>query len=129
FARVSVSLFSFTLRRPPRPTLFPYTTLFRSVLALVGQPRHLLAAGEVRVVAYTARMAERERPPAGEAARIRRVLWRPRRGQLAGGGPGGGQIAIWQPPCGRGHCPGVAAAPPRAKKTGGHHKSRPAAPG
>src|SRR5262249_61676979 len=116
FARVSVSLFSFTLRRPPRPTLFPYTTLFRSVLALVGQPRHLLAAGEVRVVAYTARMAERERPPAGEAARIRRVLWRPRRGQLADAVREGGQIAIGQPLGGRDHGRVVAAALPEQKE-------------
>src|SRR5205809_5119045 len=27
------------LRRPPRPTLFPYTTLFRSPLALGGRAR------------------------------------------------------------------------------------------
>src|SRR3712207_7192990 len=33
------------IRRPPRSTLFPYTTLFRSVLG--GEPLHLL--GRVRV--------------------------------------------------------------------------------
>src|SRR2546429_7289174 len=27
------------IRRPPRSTLFPYTTLFRSVLHLIPQPR------------------------------------------------------------------------------------------
>src|SRR5207253_9093889 len=27
----ALSLFSFTIRRPPRSTLFPYTTLFRSI--------------------------------------------------------------------------------------------------
>src|SRR2546430_11933389 len=26
------------IRRPPRSTLFPYTTLFRSLLALLGEP-------------------------------------------------------------------------------------------
>src|SRR5439155_24807424 len=31
---------SFTIRRPPTPTLFPYTTLFRSV-ARRALPRHL----------------------------------------------------------------------------------------
>src|SRR5437773_6886477 len=29
-----LSIFFLILRRPPRPTLFPYTTLFRSVLGL-----------------------------------------------------------------------------------------------
>src|SRR2546426_7494573 len=28
------------IRRPPRSTLFPYTTLFRSVLDQVGNPTH-----------------------------------------------------------------------------------------
>src|SRR5947207_10738593 len=37
-----VSFFFLMLRRPPRSTLFPYTTLFRSQLGL-GRPReHLL---------------------------------------------------------------------------------------
>src|SRR3712207_8400738 len=34
------------IRRPPRSTLFPYTTLFRSVLQLAG-PRALPRAGAV----------------------------------------------------------------------------------
>src|SRR3712207_6986896 len=33
------------IRRPPRSTLFPYTTLFRSVADLAGD-LHLVAAGE-----------------------------------------------------------------------------------
>src|SRR5436309_6001089 len=54
---ISRSLFFFFLmiRRPPRSTLFPYTTLFRSVLDLVREParhlaprRHLLRANEGR---------------------------------------------------------------------------------
>src|SRR5438270_9632034 len=28
------------IRRPPRSTLFPYTTLFRSLCAPLGDPRH-----------------------------------------------------------------------------------------
>src|SRR5205085_12572394 len=52
------SVFSLIIRRPPRSTLFPYTTLFRSVEeVLVGDPaavrrpgRLLRAAGRVRVV-------------------------------------------------------------------------------
>src|SRR3712207_8823021 len=35
------------IRRPPRSTLFPYTTLFRSAEALAGVEEHL-APGEVR---------------------------------------------------------------------------------
>src|SRR5256885_15216620 len=34
------------IRRPPRSTLFPYTTLFRSVVPLFGQPVHKSAADE-----------------------------------------------------------------------------------
>src|SRR2546429_1143687 len=37
------------IRRPPRSTLFPYTTLFRSVLALLDQQRRARGVGEVRV--------------------------------------------------------------------------------
>src|SRR3989449_6842088 len=38
------------IRRPPRSTLFPYTTLFRSLLLLwVWSPRDLPAAGTFRV--------------------------------------------------------------------------------
>src|SRR5258708_12416728 len=33
------------IRRPPRSTLFPYTTLFRSVQAIAGPYRGLLAPG------------------------------------------------------------------------------------
>src|SRR5256885_13733192 len=32
------------IRRPPRSTLFPYTTLFRSVVGLGGEPREVVAA-------------------------------------------------------------------------------------
>src|SRR2546422_1627642 len=49
FASIQRFFFFFFLmiRRPPRSTLFPYTTLFRSVLAQlprVGQPRQRLPA-------------------------------------------------------------------------------------
>src|SRR5207302_8680926 len=37
----------FLIRRPPRSTLFPYTTLFRSV---VGEERDLQAPGDHRIV-------------------------------------------------------------------------------
>src|SRR2546422_4318455 len=38
------------IRRPPRSTLFPYTTLFRSPHALIGPARRLLAAPRPPVV-------------------------------------------------------------------------------
>src|SRR5690348_18406263 len=36
---VNLQYFSFMIRRPPRSTLFPYTTLFRSGLAGEHEPR------------------------------------------------------------------------------------------
>src|SRR5437868_10090567 len=42
------------LRRPPRSTLFPYTTLFRSTAALAGQPP---AARAQQVQGVPARLA------------------------------------------------------------------------
>src|SRR5438046_6884990 len=48
------------IRRPPRSTLFPYTTLFRSVVAL-AEPRQLR---DVRAIepAELAQLVEREAP-------------------------------------------------------------------
>src|SRR5690606_40967850 len=58
-----VSLFSLMLRRPPRSTLFPYTTLFRSqphrqvdAQMGAGQPGRGLAAPEVLRVAAAGRL-------------------------------------------------------------------------
>src|SRR3712207_8417309 len=36
------------IRRPPRSTLFPYTTLFRSVFHTGGQPRGMLVPALLR---------------------------------------------------------------------------------
>src|SRR3712207_7959305 len=47
--------FFLMIRRPPRSTLFPYTTLFRSGPAVLGW-RHLVAAA----------VADRRAPPVGE---------------------------------------------------------------
>src|SRR5205814_8353104 len=44
------SSFFFTLRRAPRSSLFPYTTLFRSALADIAE-RHHLDQGEVHAAA------------------------------------------------------------------------------
>src|SRR2546422_9877550 len=65
------------IRRPPRSTLFPYTTLFRSMRLLAGAARThddaaALAAGEgwsrVEAGAWLARTLEGLRGPAGLAA-------------------------------------------------------------
>src|SRR2546428_9404116 len=46
-ARLFMALFFFFLmiRRPPRSTLFPYTTLFRSSGLFIQKPRHFRAFG------------------------------------------------------------------------------------
>src|SRR5256886_10779493 len=44
--------FFLMIRRPPRSTLFPYTTLFRSL--------HTLGVGDLRIVAPPALMPERD---------------------------------------------------------------------
>src|ERR1044071_10023440 len=41
----SLDLFFLMIRRPPRSTLFPYTTLFRSHCAGVGRDRFLQSGG------------------------------------------------------------------------------------
>src|SRR3712207_6850417 len=64
------------IRRPPRSTLFPYTTLFRSALHVPRQPaarvgRHAARAGPADGTAYAAgRAAVRAR----RAVRVARVL-------------------------------------------------------
>src|SRR3712207_6995722 len=46
------------IRRPPRSTLFPYTTLFRSLHQTVGEQDEQAAAGEGREVVGAARSEE-----------------------------------------------------------------------
>src|SRR3989442_4460002 len=59
------------IRRPPRSTLFPYTTLFRSVLRM---GRREVAAAEIVVVFLLAVIGERlaAQLPAGDAATDRK---------------------------------------------------------
>src|SRR3712207_8147785 len=44
------------IRRPPRSTLFPYTTLFRSLHAAPGQLRHVAVADPSAQLARVARL-------------------------------------------------------------------------
>src|SRR5205807_10127641 len=45
---ICLFLFFFVIRRPPRSTLFPYTTLFRSLVSRRPAPRLRAAAGHGR---------------------------------------------------------------------------------
>src|SRR5256885_15776108 len=58
------------IRRPPRSTLFPYTTLFRSVLLLVGTVGAVLA-----VQSGTAAHGPVERVPGARAAVMEHEEW------------------------------------------------------
>src|SRR3712207_7624797 len=58
------------IRRPPRSTLFPYTTLFRSRRRLRRSPRLPRALGRVRARAADLRQADR--PPPVRAGHDRR---------------------------------------------------------
>src|SRR5690349_23459411 len=49
------------IRRPPRSTLFPYTTLFRSVADGVGQDRR--GRGQPGDGVHAERCQQREQPP------------------------------------------------------------------
>src|SRR5205807_10340760 len=54
-------IFFFTVRRPPRSTLFPYTTLFRSVLGYSAVATGLLMTPWPAMVAVMALVAGRDR--------------------------------------------------------------------
>src|SRR3712207_580535 len=66
--------FFLMIRRPPRSTLFPYTTLFRSVLGEPGQPLALLLLGAEEAQ----RLGQADRLVRRQQRRDRRV---PRAGQ------------------------------------------------
>src|SRR2546430_15659593 len=76
------------IRRPPRSTLFPYTTLFRSVEAARRALEECLGTGEY--VGWVACPADRPNQiVAGAGIQLRRVLPRaPPRRPDGGGGPG-----------------------------------------
>src|SRR5574337_1222024 len=56
------------IRRPPRSTLFPYTTLFRSALPRLHRRRDAGADGAGAAAAAEARLRRAERPAGGDAA-------------------------------------------------------------
>src|SRR5262249_26163701 len=67
----------------PRAALVVAHGLEEIVLALVGETWHLLAPGEIRIVADAARMAQGEPAAAREAGRVGRLLARRRWRKLA----------------------------------------------
>src|SRR3989442_12215216 len=64
FLRPSLFFFFLMIRRPPRSTLFPYTTLFRST-RLAGRPRRR----NTRSRAVVRGSSHQPNPPAGEEGR------------------------------------------------------------
>src|SRR5256885_920311 len=131
-----MSSFFLMIRRPPRSTLFPYTTLFRSVfdddgavddaengvLAADGEVvdhdvvvvQDLLAIGGIDVAGLE---AGRDMPPRGVLARLigrgRQNGGRPLRGGPAPGGWKGGRGVGPLGPGGGGGGPGRGGPPPR----------------
>src|SRR3989449_9812521 len=59
------------IRRPPRSTLFPYTTLFRSVLLFViGQPGRLaIERAQIEIVVARSAVAHEDQPVTGARPR------------------------------------------------------------
>src|SRR2546430_5149623 len=67
------------IRRPPRSTLFPYTTLFRSGPELLHQLHALVLVRGHQVPDRPARSDERGRAAAGHGDRARRLVPQPDR--------------------------------------------------
>src|SRR5260370_8861853 len=61
--------FFLMIRRPPRSTLFPYTTLFRSVIDPTGCPRTKTRFGSLSAGAVLRFRAARENPARNELSR------------------------------------------------------------
>src|SRR6266511_6190469 len=62
--------FFLIIRRPPRSTFFPYTTLFRSRAQLTDEPVHLVPVGAAADHADVRQPGERVQPPAAEVDRV-----------------------------------------------------------
>src|SRR5438093_10061757 len=59
---VSLSFFFLMIRRPPRSTLFPYTTLFRSLASLYSVNRAIMSCARCpRLRAYCRRVAREKK--------------------------------------------------------------------
>src|SRR2546422_11709765 len=62
--RLSLLFFFLMIRRPPRSTLFPYTTLFRSLRDLGVEQRDLATAAQVTQSYISQLLTRKKAPPA-----------------------------------------------------------------
>src|SRR2546426_3938986 len=81
------------IRRPPRSTLFPYTTLFRSAVKVLGDPL-VLGRDEVRVALAPEPLEERPRVPRRRGVEPRRFRGRGDHPDLAPQGAGGIDVRV-----------------------------------
>src|ERR1017187_5653691 len=75
----SASFFFLMIRRPPRSTVFPYTTLFRSPYVGTAQPKLIQERWWCRRISHPGNTRS-TLPP-----RISRTMWAPRRCRLKSG--------------------------------------------
>src|SRR5687768_17954336 len=67
---ISFFFFFLMIRRPPRSTLFPYTTLFRSVLNRFGAIEQNIAPTVVEHLSRSVGQARRDRRPDRKSTRL-----------------------------------------------------------
>src|SRR2546428_11818018 len=113
------------IRRPPRSTLFPYTTLFRSALVLARAASPLIVTEEVgrsvRAVEHLVSLAERLGAPVIEAwhpgyanfPRTHPLYGGGRRAAVVGGEPDHGGCVVLRGARGARHPAPAAPGPPR----------------
>src|SRR2546425_11618166 len=96
------------IRRPPRSTLFPYTTLFRSIVQISALDALAKSVGSNRIVrgkAITSIVGDPDLSPAEERRFRKRLVGE---GLEALRAPGGGQLVVW----------GARGAAPRNRSRG-----------
>ena len=103
--------------------------LEQMVLALVREARHLLAAGEIGIVANAARVSAYQRPAAGEALGVGGVRRRVRGWQLRDVVGERTEIVVGEPLGGRGHRGVVPSPLPEQKQLSHDEELRLAAEG
>src|SRR2546426_973472 len=101
---ISVLFFFLMIRRPPRSTLFPYTTLFRSTTDALSMnnlpPARRYGTSELRRKLVASSMSRATSPDCGSASSVRRTTgyWRAqsaRTGWMSGRGLGRPETSAW----------------------------------